>query len=333
MKIKKEFLILGIIICGLLLYIFQRNTDKISYQLPVIPTVAKKEITKIELSKGEPPIVIKKKDDKWYIDPQGFLVDNNKVNDMLDGIEGFSLAALVSESKSYNRYDLDDQNKIQIKAWQGETLKRDFLVGKTASSSLHTFVRLAGDERVYQAQENLRGKFEYTIDNLRDKTVLSFNSSEIQEIKVTKGDKSMTFIRTQQAGENRPSEEADTDSAEPPPANVKTTWQTADGNKVDETRLDRLLSTLSNLDCQRYIDDRKKEELTDPVYAVMLKGKQDYSLSIFAKSGEGNEHYPAVSSGNDYPFELSNWQAEELLKVPDEIVKKPKGEIQSNEKK
>ena len=323
MKIKKEFIILGIIIGGLLLYISQRSTDKITYQLPDIPAVAKKEITTIEVSKDETPIVLKKKDDKWYFDPQGYLADSNKVRGMLSGIEQLTLAALVSESKNYNLYDLDDQNKIQIKAWQGDTLKRDFLVGKTAAGSQHTFVRLANDDRVYQAQENLRAKFEHTVDNLRDKTVLAFNSSEIQEIKVTRDGESMTFIRTQETGKNSPSKTADTESAKPPPGIVKTTWQTADGRKVDETRVIRLLSTLSKLKCQKYIDDRQKEELTDPVYAIVLKGTQDYSLSIFAKTGEGNAGYPAVSSGNDYPFELSKWQAEQLLKVPDEIVEKP----------
>ena len=118
MKIKKEFIILGIIIGGLLLYISQRSTDKITYQLPDIPAVAKKEITAIEVSKDETPIVLKKKDDKWYFDPQGYLADSNKVRGMLSGIEQLTLAALVSESKNYNLYDLDDQNKIQIKAWQ-----------------------------------------------------------------------------------------------------------------------------------------------------------------------------------------------------------------------
>jgi hypothetical protein len=104
---------------------------------------------------------------------------------------------------------------------------------------------------------------------------------------------------------------------------MKTTWQTEDGKKVDENRVNRLLSTLSKLKCQKYIDDRKKEELTEPVYAIVLKGTHDYSLSLFAKTGEGNERYLAVSSGNDYPFELFKWQTEELMKAPDEIVEKP----------
>ena len=333
MKIKKEFFILGIIICGLLIYVFQRKADRINYQLPLIPSVAQKDITKIELSKGETPIVIQKKDDRWYIDPQGYLADSSKVKEMLHRIKQFSLAALVSESKNYNRYDLDDQNKIQVKAWQGQALKRDFLIGKTASGSQHTFVRLAGDDRVYQAQENLRGKFEVTVDNLRDKIVLAFDPSEIHKIKVVKGDESITLTRTPETAEDSPSEEADPQSAEPPAEKVKTTWQAADGNMLDETRLNRLLSTLSKLNCQKYIDDRQKEEFTDPVYAIVLKGTKDYSLSIFDRTGEGDENYPAVSSGNDYPFVLSKWQAEELLKAPNEIVEKPKGEIQSNEKK
>ena len=60
---------------------------------------------------------------------------------MLSAIENLTLTALVSESKNYNLYDLNEEKRINVKAWQGENLKRDVDLGKTASSFRHTFVK------------------------------------------------------------------------------------------------------------------------------------------------------------------------------------------------
>jgi hypothetical protein len=320
MKIKKEFIILGIVVCGLLLYVFQRKTDRINYQLPSISPVAEKEITKIELQKGTAPIVIKKEDDNWYIDPQGYLADDNKIKGMLEGIADLFLAALVSTTKSYDRYELDDKNRIGVKAWQGETLRRDFHIGKIVKGFRHTIIKFSDDEGIYHAQGNLRDKFDVTVDNLRDKKVLHFKPADIRELMITKGDKALTFARTEEPVESSPSENSSSENAAPLPKKVKIVWQTAEGDKVDESRLNRLLSTLSNLSCEKYIDDRKKEEFKKPIYAIVLKGLRDYSLSVFDGTDTDNENYPAVSTESDYPFELSKWKAEEFMNVTNDIV-------------
>ena len=104
---------------------------------------------------------------------------------MLDNIEKLTLTALVSESKNYNRYDLSGEAKINVKAWQGDSLKRDIDVGKTASSFRHTFVKTAGDDRVFHARGNFRNTFDTTVDDLRDKTILTYTPSDIQQIQIT----------------------------------------------------------------------------------------------------------------------------------------------------
>jgi hypothetical protein len=179
---------------------------------------------------------------------------------------------------------------------------------------------LIDDEGIYHAQGNLREKFDYKVDNLRDKKVLSFNSVDIQAIIATKDDQTHTFTRTEEPGEQSPPEKSDPESAAPLPKKIKIVWQTADGKNVDENRLNRLLSTLSNLSCEKYIDGRKKNEFTSPIYTIVLKGLSNYSLSVFETTGTDNENYAAISSDNDYPFELSKWQAEQIMKTPDEIV-------------
>lgn len=320
MKIKKEYSILLAVIIALSLYLTLRNPDRTQYQLPEVPEVDRKDISKIEIAKPDISIVLNKQGGSWHIAPQAYSADTDMVKNMLDVIEKLTLTALVSESKNYDRYNLNDNEKIVVKAWKEDTLRREFEVGKAATSYRHTFVKLAGDDRVYHARGNFRDKFDQTVDNLRDKTVLSFDQTEIREIRIAKGEQLMVFGRKQVPVEVTAGKEAEVRS--PPSPKAETVWQTAEGKKGDESKLSRLLTTLSNLRCEKYIDDRKKEDFTNPIYALQLKGLQEYTLSIFAKTDKSDKNYPAVSSANDYPFLLSDRQADDIMSNPDEMLQK-----------
>ena len=103
MKIKKEYIILVLIIAALCVYLVMRSSDRALYQLPDVPQVSQKEITRLQITKGNTAIVINKQDSNWYIAPAGYTADTNKVKAMLDNVEKLTLTALVSESKDYNR--------------------------------------------------------------------------------------------------------------------------------------------------------------------------------------------------------------------------------------
>jgi hypothetical protein len=323
MKVKKEYIILILIIVGLSVYLFMRSSDRTFYELPKISGLEQNQITKIEISKGGDSIVLNRKDNKWHLEPHGYLADTSKVDDMLGVFEAFTLTTLVSESKDYVRYDLHDEKRITVKAWQQKELKRNFDIGKSASSFRHTFVKLDEDSRVFHARGNFRGKFELTADNLRDKNVLSFRSADIREIQITKNKKSLKFVRSQVPVT---SQQEKSDNA--PQVALKFEWQGSDGQKGDDSNLNQLLTTLSRLKCVSYINDRSKETFSAPIYAVTLKGAQDYQLDIFAKLQKDADNYPAVSSASDYPFFLSDSQAQQIMKDPSDYLKK-----QENEKK
>jgi hypothetical protein len=112
---------------------------------------------------------------------------------MLNVFETLTLTALVSESEDYIRYDLHAGKKITVTAWQEDSLKRNFDIGKPASSFRHTFVKLNDDSRVFHARDDFRGKFDLAEDNLRDKSVLSFKITDIQEIQIDK-DQTLTAL-------------------------------------------------------------------------------------------------------------------------------------------
>jgi hypothetical protein len=318
MKVKREYLILMVIIAALSLYLALHKRDEFHYRLPELPKLMGKEISRIEIAKQGTAIVLNKKDNGWQIMPQEYPADANQVKQMLDVIETLTVTTLVSESKNYDRYNLDEDNQIKIKVWAGDTLKREFEMGKAANTYRHTFVKLSDDHRVYHARGNFRNRFDLTVDHLRDKTVLAFEKGEVQEIRINKAEQSLVFARNQLPVEVAPNQEEQSKSSHPPVE--ETIWQTAGGKRGDESQLDRLLTALSNLRCEKFLESGQKEDLAEPIYTIQLTGIEKYSLFIFEKTKEDSKSYPATSSGTDYPFLLPEFQVNNFMKNPEEFL-------------
>lgn len=324
MKLKKEYIILVVIIIALSVYLAIRTSDRTQYRLPDVPPIAANEISKLQITRDQVIIVINKKDDKWHIAPEEYPADGIKVKNMLDAIENLILTALVSESKNYSLYDLTAEKRINVKAWQGENLKRDVDLGKTASSFRHTFVKMAGDERVYHARGNFRNNFDMNVDDLRDKLVLALNPADIHQFQVINDLQTMTLNKTQAPVAVEGSQTAK--QPEVTPEANKPVWQAADGRPVDEAVVGQILNTVSKLRCEKFITDRRKDEFTSPLYTLQMQGAQEYSLSIFAKTAEKDTNYPAVSSGSNYAFLLPDSQVERLIKDPIIAPKAPEAD-------
>jgi hypothetical protein len=279
--------------------------------------VSANDISKIEIEKADVKIILKKKGDAWYIAPQDYPADLDRIKGINTTLEKLSLTAMVSEAKNYKRYDLSPDKRIRVSAWTGDTLGREFDIGKAVPSSRHTFIRLSGDDRIYHARDDFRNKFNRSAGEFRDKTVLAFDTTAIQEISLTRDQQILVFKHTQVPLEKDAASDKDQTQLK-----AEMIWQSEDGRKGDETRLNRLLSTLSNLSCDSYIDDRQKEDFTGPTYSISLKGDREYSLLIFPKIKEDDSNYPAVSSENKYPFLLPEWKAKDVMPTFDELIKK-----------
>jgi hypothetical protein len=318
MKIKKEYFILAGVMVALILYLVLHRSDRTHYKLPDITGVSGKQISKLEIVKADKTLVLNKKDNTWYIDPKGYPADSDKVKSMIDVIEKLTLTALVSESKNYVRYDLTDDKKLTVKAWNGKTLSREFDIGKAANTYQHTFVRLATDSNVYHARGDFRRKFDQTVDELRDKTVLSYTQKHIREITLTKDKKTITLTQKQILEQEGKKKDKPDKTSEKPETQI--VWQDAEGKKVDKEKVESLLSVLNRMECETYINDVKKDDLKNSAYAVALKGDKEYSLSVFAKKDKDAKTYPAISSENEYPFFLSDSQVDKIKSKIDGLM-------------
>jgi hypothetical protein len=313
MKSIKEYIILGLIIVAAAGYLLWRKTDRTHYRLPTLAPVSANDITKIQIDKGKRTVALERKEGKWFVGPKRFRADSGKVNDMLDALKQITLTAMVSDTKSYDRYDLGEKTRLHVRAWAKDRLVRDIDVGKAASTYEHTFVKLPDDFRVYHAQGNFQNHFDQAINALRDMTVLSFDRDKITAMTLTVGEKSLRI-------EKKAPEAKKPVAGKPTPPSPAATWTRADGKPVDAAKVDQLLSTLSRLQCESYIDDRKPDSFTHPVSQVDLSGGGAYRLAVFAKETPKAKNQPGVASGSQIPFNLSVSQVETIDKAIDGIV-------------
>jgi len=319
MKLKKEYFILTAILVALILYLALHQSNRTHYQLPELSEISGKHISKLEITTAGNSIIFNQKDDTWNIEPKGYRADSTKIKNILNIIEKLKLTALVSESKNYIRYDLSNDKNIHVKAWQGNNLLREFDIGKTAPTYKHTFVKLPNDPNVYHARGDFRRNFDRSVDDFRDKTVLSYSQNTIQGIKITHEGKTISLSR-KEIPESLPEKKDEPAAKASKEAKTKTVWEDTKGHEVAPSKVSSLLSFLNSLECERYFDDLKKEDFKNPIYTVTLKGETEYSLLVFSKNDKNAKNYSAISSDNESPFSLSDTQVDTIKSKLGEIL-------------
>ncbi|MGE5842734.1 MAG: DUF4340 domain-containing protein [Deltaproteobacteria bacterium] len=308
MKAKKEYWILVLLITGLALYLLFHKRDRTGYEMPVLQELSASQITKIEIARpGAPAIALERKNDAWILPPEAYPADAGKMEALLGSIGKLTLTTLVSESQNYVRYGLGKEERISVRAWAGDKLSRDFEVGKADPSAQSTFILLRSDSRVFQARGHLKARFDQTLDDLRDKDVFKVEPSGVEALEVSDGKRTLILSRKATPGEEGEGQ-------------TQTAWESAEG-KVDESKVNQLLNALSGLKCRAYLYEEKKSGFYSPVYSVKVKSKEEHGLSLYAKSENSKNDFPAVSSQNDSPFLLSDHQAKLIMVPLDQIVK------------
>ena len=314
MKRKTETIVLVLIIAALTAYLVLKKQEKTHYRLPDLPRIDKEDLTRITIRKGGSVCTLKRDGDLWRILPEGYPVDAAAMDRMLDAISGLRLTAMASASENYAIYDLQEGERVQVTAFKGEDLLLSIDIGKAAPSHRHTFVKLAGDSRVYHAEKTLRSSFDKEASALRDKQVMKIDE-EVSEVILTAGKNNLHILQAT-AGAEVGSDQAQAEDREEKAGEGALHWETLEGKPVQEKEVDSLVKTLSNLKCDGYLED-KKDDLGDPTFSVSLKGNRNYEFSLY---GERDGKTVATSSENEDAFLIADWNAKRIRKELDELV-------------
>ncbi|HDO23228.1 MAG TPA: DUF4340 domain-containing protein, partial [Nitrospirae bacterium] len=198
MTLKKEHIILIIIIVALSVYLFVRKEGEIHYDLPEIKHIDKSDISRLTIKKKGSEIRLKRDNKRWIVSPGNVPADGGKVDKMLSDISGLKLTAVVSESKNYPLYKLDEAHRIEVEAFKGDDSLIKIEIGKPAQSGRHTYIKLGNDQRVFLVSNELRSGFDKTVASLRDRLVMKI-VEQINEVRLYDGKRKMTIVRSEAA--------------------------------------------------------------------------------------------------------------------------------------
>ena len=303
-RLIATYALFGAAVIALSLYLVFRGRDRMQYELPELDRIDIETIDAVEIVRPETTVDLAKTDGIWRITPQMYKADSGQVEMLLRSVSSLEATDLVSVSENYSLYDLDEDSRIQITAFRDGKIVRQFDLGKRSASYNHTFVKIQGDPRIFQADGDFRRNFDKTVDALRDLQVMALDADTITKITARKPDEVIALSKNLEPAGDSDSESEDTEQI--------AVWRTGNGEEWDGEKIDDLLDRVSDLECMKYFGG-DESELGDPILTVELEGDKQYSLTIYPYQDETG--HPARSSENDYVFYLSSWNRDNIVKV------------------
>ena len=308
---KKEYLLLVVVIIGLGALLFYQKKGQTNYQLPVLP-VLQKSVDRVLIEKAGEKIEIRLHDGKWVVGEKAYRANSDRVKKIIAEVKAVKLEALISEKANYQIYDLEAEKRIKVSLFAADQLLRELQIGKNSASLRQTYVMLKDDPKVYQALGNLKSNVFSSVADLRDKKVFAIGADKLASIDEIVVDHLEDGKRQVIKLVKLKSEPVAGDQANDLPAAPVVTWRLASGASVASENVKKLFNSISDLQCENYIDNPHSEAFSSPLYKVVLKGGgEEFSLSLMAP--EDNK-YPALSSQSPEPFWLPGWRTKKIIK-------------------
>ncbi len=319
---KKEYIILIILIIGLIAYLGLKKDNQVHYELPTIPQVDTTRIDRVEISKADRLVVLNKGENGWTVTDKKFSANPEDIEQMIGTLKAIKLSALVSEAKDLARYELNDTHAVKVKALAGKESVRSFVIGKTAPSHNHTFIYLDDKDRtVYQANGNFKSQFDKESADFRDKKVLEFDPAGVKKVTLEKQGQIVTLIKSQTPKTtDQEKDETKKDLIEKKPLHEESTWKKEDGSVTDQKTISDLLSSLSKLECQAFLDEDKAARLKEiqPSCKILLENDKTFILNLFNKNE--NQDVEGSCSYTPYAFTLTSYKAEDIVSYADKLL-------------
>src|SRR5439155_1138356 len=155
---------------------------------PKILTLNEADINKIDIKKkgGEEVTLTKDNGGNWkVIAPKPLGADQSAVSSMLSSLSSLNSDRLVEEKASnFNQYGLSEPT-LQIGVTENNSKTLQLLVGDDTPTSNGAYVRVEGDRRVFTLAAYNKTTLDKSVNDLRDKRLLTLESDKISRIELT----------------------------------------------------------------------------------------------------------------------------------------------------
>ena len=295
----------------------KENEEKTAEEILSIPA---ENVEKISFSLDEQTVTFEKQDDKWiYADDKNFPVDEEKLQETVDGLESITSDKELKDVDDLSEYGLKDNSGRKIEIYTTEGEKRTIQIGdmNTTTQSYYAIIDDIKDT-VYMIESSFVSLYEGNLyDYAEAGTFPVISSNEIDEIQVKKSDSSYTLKISSE---------------------VSSGWMIETENvneEADSSAASQAATSINSLSYLDFIDynceDYSKYGLENPEAEILVKYHQEVELKeedsesddeetkienkeILLKIGnkEDNNYYVCVDGSREI-YTMSNDSLENLL--------------------
>ncbi|MBU0899881.1 DUF4340 domain-containing protein [bacterium] len=187
MKFKGTYFSLMVLITLVLAIFITKKCFKEKESL-LFPNLEVAEISKITILTKEDKVILEKKANKWLVTTSlNYPANPQQVKDLIDKIKHLSSKNVVSiNPKKKAFYGLDkDYLEVRVSKAKDKDISC-FFIGQNALDFYSTYIQKKDSQEVILINEDLRGIFNKGNTYWRDRTILSFNPWEVDQLILNK---------------------------------------------------------------------------------------------------------------------------------------------------
>jgi hypothetical protein len=166
---------------------------------PAILKVSLPDITELEIKKkGSEPVAIKKAaDGKWEItEPKTYPADQDAVIGVLSSLAYLNADRLVEEKAGDRKQYGLESPAVELDVSQKSQGTRQLLLGDDTPAGGDVYVAVANDPRVFTIASYNKTSLDKTLNDLRDKSLISLNPDKVSQVELMQKGKTIEFDRT-----------------------------------------------------------------------------------------------------------------------------------------
>ncbi|HWP83351.1 MAG TPA: DUF4340 domain-containing protein [Bacteroidota bacterium] len=293
---KRSTLILGglfLLLVVIALLLMQKPGEVSTTEIEGSPLleVDSLSVDKIEISSPSLKVVLEKKGVEWHIQhPVIYRADQANVGTLIQQLKNLRAKATVSSNPEKQSVFQVDSTGVWVTLFEKGAEKAKLIVGKMGPTFSETYVRLANSNEVHLAE----GIYTYTLNRAvkewRDRTIASVPRENIKEITYQYGDTTFAIVLR--------------DSV----------WMIGK-EKANESEVNSLLSTLSNLTADDFVD-------IPPNPSPRFRTSVSYGgvQLLLAEVRDQNKYFVRTSTTSQW-FEIQPWRANQILKRRKDFLK------------
>ncbi len=179
---------LGILVVVYLVMTLTKGDDRSKSFRSVLVEIDTAQVTRIEVvNAGSETVVTKKGADTWEVGVEDGTkpARTSAVKNLLTTIEGAVPSRLVSRSRDRWKDYAVDSTGTRVKVFEGNDMTLDLVIGRfgvEGQQQFHTFVRLAEDDDVYQADNFMGISIAKAPEDFRNSDVLRLRRDSLVEV-------------------------------------------------------------------------------------------------------------------------------------------------------